>query len=50
MVKKPWLARTRPAPLQLAQAVGWEPGAQPEPEQSSQVSAAGTFTATSAPA
>ena len=50
MVKKPWLARTRPAPPQLAQAVGLAPGAQPEPEQSSQVSAAGTLISASAPA
>ncbi len=50
MVKKPWLARTRPAPAQLTQDVGLAPGAQPEPLQSSQVSAAGIFTSTSAPA
>ena len=50
MVKKPWLARTRPWPLQLPQAVGLLPGAQPEPVQASQVSEAGTLMETSAPA
>ena len=46
MEKKPWLARTRPAPLQVAQVVGLEPGAQPEPSQASQVRAAGTLIST----
>ena len=42
MAKNPWLARTRPAPPQVAQTVGLVPGFQPEPEHSSQVSEAGT--------
>ena len=42
MAKKPWLARTRPAPPQVVQVVGVVPGLQPEPVQASQFSDAGT--------
>ena len=35
--KPPWLARTRPAPLQVGQVFGLVPGFAPEPEQTSQV-------------
>ena len=42
MAKKPWVARTRPWPLQVVQVVGWVPGLHPEPEQISQFSDAGT--------
>ena len=37
MVKKPWLARTLPMPLQVRQGVGEVPALAPEPEQLSQV-------------
>jgi hypothetical protein len=39
--KKPWVARTRPAPPQVPQTVGLVPGLAPEPSQTSQVMAAG---------
>ncbi len=48
--KKPWVARTRPAPPQVAQAVGLVPGLQPEPLQSSQAREAGTLISTAEPA
>src|SRR3990167_5837762 len=38
--KKPWVARTRPAPPQAPQTVGLGPGLAPEPSQVSQVMAA----------
>ena len=50
MEKKPWLARTRPAPPQPLQVVGLVPGLAPVPSQASQVRAAGTTMSTSAPA
>ena len=50
MEKKPWVARTRPAPPQALQVVGLVPGWAPEPSQVSQVSAAGTTISTSEPA
>ncbi len=50
MEKKPWLARTRPAPPQVPQMVGLVPGLAPEPSQASQVMEAGTVISTSAPA
>ena len=37
MEKKPWVARTRPAPPQVLQVVGLVPGLAPEPSQVSQV-------------
>ena len=48
--KKPWLARTRPAPPQPPQTVGLVPGLAPEPSQVSQVMEAGTLISTSEPA
>ncbi len=42
MVKKPWLARILPKPLQLGQATGLEPGSAPLPEHVSQVTEVGT--------
>ena len=50
MEKKPWLARTRPAPPQPVQVVGLVPGRAPEPSQVSQLSEAGTVISTSEPA
>ncbi len=50
MEKKPWVARTRPWPLQVVHWVGLVPGLAPEPSQVSQVSAAGTVISTSAEA
>ena len=48
--KKPWLARTRPAPWQVVQGVGLVPGLAPDPPQGSQVMVEGTVISTSAPA
>ena len=42
MVKKPWLARTLPAPPQVGQAEGWVPVLAPLPVQTSQVTLVGT--------
>ena len=42
MEKKPWLARTRPAPWQVAQVTGCVPGLAPEPLHSSQAMEEGT--------
>src|SRR6187551_402347 len=42
MVKKPWLARTLPEPLQVGQLDGCVPGFAPEPVQASQVTLVGT--------
>ena len=47
--KPPWLARTRPTPLQVVQVLGLEPGLAPEPEQVSQVTLVGTSTSTVRP-
>ncbi len=41
MEKKPWVARTRPAPAQVGQGVGMVPGLQPDPSHSSQSSETG---------
>ena len=43
MEKNPWLARTRPAPPQVAQGFGLEPGFAPVPEQASQAIEVGTL-------
>ena len=48
--KKPWVARTRPAPPQVWQVVAWVPGLAPEPSHTSQVWAVAARTSTSAPA
>ena len=42
MVKKPWLARTLPAPPQVGQVEGWVPALAPLPVQASQVTLVGT--------
>ncbi len=48
-VKKPWLALTRPAPLQVEQAVGGAPPAEPVPEQESQAAVPGASMAACLP-
>ena len=48
--KKPWLARTRPAPPQVPQVFGFEPVLAPVPEQTSQVTAVGTLIVADLPA
>src|SRR6516164_3132754 len=50
MVKKPWLARTLPAPLQVGQEAGCVPGLAPEPLQLAQVTLEGTRTWADLPA
>ena len=40
--KKPWAARTRPEPWQVAHVFGLVPGLAPDPEQTSQVIEVGT--------
>ena len=42
MVKKPWLARTLPTPLQVRHVDGEVPDLAPEPVQASQVTEVGT--------
>ena len=42
MVKKPWLARTLPAPAQVGQVDGLVPALAPVPVQVSQVTLVGT--------
>src|SRR5262245_39974627 len=42
MVKKPWDARTLPAPEQVGQVEGWVPVLAPLPEQASHVTVVGT--------
>jgi hypothetical protein len=42
MVKKPWLARTRPTPPQVPHTAGCAPPAEPVPEQPSQTIDVGT--------
>jgi hypothetical protein len=48
--KPPWDARTRPAPLQVGQVFGLEPGLAPVPVHTSQVTEVGTSTSTVLPA
>ncbi len=43
MVKKPWLWRILPWPLQVEQVVGLVPGLAPEPWQASQAAVLGTL-------
>ena len=49
-VKKPWVWRTLPAPPQVAQVFGLEPGFAPEPEHASQVTEVGMRTCAVLPA
>ena len=50
MAKKPWAARTRPAPPQVGQVTGLVPGLAPPPSQASQLMAVAAVISTSAPA